>query len=147
MYVTSGRVTGVAAKSSEQHEEIGKSRTKRDYQDCRKLYDWLTTRNPFRVPDKNLHSLSTGIVSIKNKDKVNAEEAEKVGQQIQNGLDNCFYSDAKIKRSEQVTTLESLQNTKATKDGVTMADPCKMFNRLITIASREDDLEPMFEYE
>jgi len=87
------------------------------------------------------------MVSIKNKDKVNAEEAEKVGQQIQNGLDNCFYSDAKIKRSEQVTTLESLQNTKATKDGVTMADPCKMFNRLITIASREDDLEPMFEYE
>ena len=46
-----------------------------------------------------------------------------------------------------MTTLESFQNTKATKDGVTMADPCKMFNRLITIASREDDLEPMFKYE
>lgn len=46
-----------------------------------------------------------------------------------------------------MTTLESLQNTKATKDGVTMADPYKMFNRLITIASREHDLEPMFGYE
>ena len=84
------QVTGVGAKLSEQHEEIGKSRTKRDYQDCRKLHDWLTTLNPFRVPDKNLHSLSTGIVSIKNKDKVNVEEVEKVGQQIQNGLDKFF---------------------------------------------------------
>ena len=91
--------------------------------------------------------MSTRIVYIKNKDKVNIEETEKVGQQIQNGLDNCFYSDAKIKRSKQVTALESLQNTKATKDAVTMADPCKMFNRLITIVLREDDLEPMFEYE
>ena len=38
---------GVAAKSSEQHEEIGKSWTKCNYQDCQKLYDWLTTCNPF----------------------------------------------------------------------------------------------------
>eukprot|EP00794_Sanderia_malayensis_P019665 gene19665-21612_t len=102
-------LTGAAAKSSEQHEEIGKSRTKQDYQDCLKFLNWLNSRNPFLVPDENLHSLSSGIMSIRGSDDVNCERAEDVGKLIQATLDNIAYNKASIKRKDQVKTLESLQ--------------------------------------
>ena len=76
------QLTGAAAKSSEQHEEIGKSRTKQDYQDCLKFFNWLTRRNPFLIPDGNLHSLSGGMVSIQGKDDVNCERAEDIGKKF-----------------------------------------------------------------
>ena len=51
-------------QSSEQHVELGTSRRRRDYRDCELFLDWLTTKNPFVVPDVNLFSLSNGLVSI-----------------------------------------------------------------------------------
>ena len=67
------QLSGISAKSREQHEEIGKSRTIQDYKDCQKFYEWLTDLNPFHIADENLYSLSTGIVSSKDKDHVNCE--------------------------------------------------------------------------
>ena len=74
------QLTGAAAKSSEQHEEIRKSRTKHDYQDCVKFLNWLTIRNPFLISDKNLHSLSSGMVSDQGKDDGNCERTEDIGK-------------------------------------------------------------------
>ena len=76
------QLTGAAAKSSEQHEEIGKSRTKQDYQDCLKFLNWLTIRHPFLIPDNNLHSLSRGMVSIQEKDDVNCEGPKILGKKF-----------------------------------------------------------------
>ena len=92
-----------------------------------------------------LYSLSTGIVSSKGKDHVNCEQAEEVGKTIQHELDNIL-SDT-FKRKEQITNLESLQNSKATKSKEEMVEPSIMLNPLITVATREDDLEPIFEFE
>ena len=52
-----------------------------------------------------------------------------------------------VKGKDHVTNLESLQSSKATKSKEEMAEPSIMFNRLITVAMREDDLEPIFEFE
>lgn len=141
------QLTGVSVKSSEQHEEIGNSRTIQDYKDCRTFYEWLIDRNPFYIPDENLHSMSTGVVSFKDKDSINCEQAEEVGKKIQEGLDNVFFDDATIKRKDHIRNLESLQHTKAMGSKNKMADASIMFNRLITVATREDDLEPIFEFE
>ena len=73
------QLTVATAKSGKQHEEIGKSRTNKDYQDCLKSLNWLTIRNPFLIPDENLHSLSSGMVSIQGEDGVNCERAEDFG--------------------------------------------------------------------
>ena len=92
--------------------------------------------------------MSTGIVSSKGKDHVNCEQAEEVGKTIQHGLDNILFDMAKVKRKDQITNLESLQNSMATKSKEGMAEPSIMFNWLITVAAmREDDLEPIFEFE
>ena len=132
------QLPGVSAKTSEKHDKIGKSRTIQDYKDCQRFYEWLTDRNPFHNADENLYSLSTGIVSSKDKDHANCEQAEEVGKTIQHGLDILFDT-ATIKEKDQITNLESLQDSKATKSKEEMAEPSVMFNRLITVATREDD--------
>ena len=58
-----------------------------------------------------------------------------------------LFDTATIKGKDQITNLESLQNSKATKSKEEMAEPSVMFNRLITVATREDDLQPIFEFE
>ena len=141
------KLTNVSAKCSEQHEEIGKSRTSQDYRDCQKFLEWLNERNPFHVPDQDLYSLATGLVSSNGTDNVNCELAEEVGKEIQSELDNLTYEAATIRRKNQITNLESFQSKKNTKHQKEMADPSMMFHRLITIASREEDLDPIFEYE
>ena len=75
------QLSGLLPKSSEQYEEIGKSRTIQDYKDCPKFYEWLADQNPFHNTDENLYSLSIGIVSSKDKDHVNCEQDE-VGKAI-----------------------------------------------------------------
>ena len=141
------QLTGVSSKSSEQHEEIGKSRRNKDFQDCKKFLDWLNTRNPFCIPDENLYSLSTCIISSTDKDNVNCEKAEEVGKQIQTGLDNVFFHDAKIKRKDQLINLHALQQSKSIGNKEETTNPTLMFNRLITVAAHEEDLEPFFEFE
>ena len=67
------------------------------------------------MADENIYSLSTGIVSSKDKDHVNCKEAKEVSQTIQHRLDKILFDTAAIKRKDQTTNLESLQNAKATK--------------------------------
>ena len=142
------QLTGAAAKSSEQHEEIGKSRTKQDYQDCLKFLNWLAIRNAFLIPDENLHSLSSGMVSIQGKDDVNCERAEDIGKKIQAALDNTAYNNASIKRKDQIKTLKFLQHDKTvSKTGGAAFHSHATFNRMITVAVREDNIEEFFHYD
>ena len=60
---------------------------------------------------------------------------------------NILFDTATIKRKDQIANLESLHNSKATKTKEGIAEPSIMFNRLITAATREDDLEPIVEFE
>ena len=75
------QLTGAASRSSEQHQDLGKSRTKQDYHDCAKFIDWLSLRTPFLIPDRNLHSLSTGLIFTDN-EEVDCGQTEDVGRNI-----------------------------------------------------------------
>ena len=64
----------------------------------------MTDRNPFHNADENLYSLSTGIVSSKDKDHINCEQAEEVGKAIQHGLENILFHTATIKKRTRSQT-------------------------------------------
>ena len=102
------QLTGVQVESSEQHADMSNSQRQHDYKDCKRFVDWLTTRNPFNISDKDLHSISNGLVSIEGKDDVNCEKAEEVSFSIQKSLDNLSLASATIKRNDQIKTLELL---------------------------------------
>ncbi len=50
--------------TSEQHVELGTSRSTRDYEDLTKIQDWFDQHEPFNLNDLNLHSLSSGLLEM-----------------------------------------------------------------------------------
>jgi len=100
-------LTGLQHKNSEQHIELGVSGVKRDNDDPKKIQNWLQIHNPFYKNETALKSLSTGLIG--NGMDVNCDEAEKVGQSIQEKLDVVCVEDATVKRKDRVTTLAMLR--------------------------------------
>ena len=92
------KLSGVSTGSRDKKIDIGTTRRKRDMNDCQKFYNWFEIRNPFNMKDGNLYTLSTGIVSVHGKDKVNCEEAEEIGGRVQESLNDIKFSETKIKR-------------------------------------------------
>ena len=77
------KLAGIVTKSSEQYTNLRVSRRKQNKEHGLKFTAWLQERNPFGFEEENLHSLSTGIISITSKDSINCEDAEELGLKIQ----------------------------------------------------------------
>jgi hypothetical protein len=140
-------LSGLTVVSSEQHIEMGVSRRARDFDDSEVFIQWFKKRNPFAYNDSNLHSLSTGLVSVSGKDEVNCEKAEQLGRKIQVSLDNLTIMEATIKRSDQLRPLDYLCNTVKVEKHSVYINPTVLFTRLAAIAQSEENVEQYFEYE
>ena len=143
------KLSGVYTGSSDQNIDMGMNRRGKDSDDCQKFFDWIEVRNPFNMIDDNLHSLSTGVVSVKGKDKVNCDDAENIGAIIQKKLDDTTFTEAKIKKKDLLVPLDSLTNSPLdadSKDAVSV-NPTLLFTRLAAIAEREENVEQYFDYE
>ena len=140
-------LTGIVTKSSEQHTDFRASRRKRDKKHGLKFTAWLQERNPFGFEDENLHSLSTGIISMTSKDSVNCEDAKELGLKIKKELDNVSLSAATIKRKNQIKPLASLLNTVKVDEVQVYVSTTVLFTRLAAIAKREENEEKYFDYE
>ena len=92
-----------------------------------------------------MKSLSTGIC---NDGTINCDDSEHIGKTIQEGIDDLPLHEIKMKRSLTANTIESLYNSvKITQKKKIIIKPTSLFNRLIAIAQRENDLEQFFHYE
>ena len=87
------QLSGVKVGSADQNIDMGMNHRNKDQDDCQKFYEWIEVRNPFNMVDNNLHSLSTGCISVKGKDRVNCEEAESIGESIQKKLDGTLFTE------------------------------------------------------
>ena len=64
--------------TSDQHEELGKSRIQRDFKNFQKdISNWFGSNNPFDIKRINLQSLSSGFVADESINCDNAEEKSK----------------------------------------------------------------------
>ena len=139
-------ITNLKHKTSEQHIELGISRSKRDLEDLSNIQEWLNVHEPFNLNEPRLRSLSFGL-SAAGGDGVNCDKTEQVGAQIQKKLDNVSITQATIKRSEQVRSLDHLYpGIKVDKKKVNI-NPTILFSRLIAIVQREEDMAPYVDYE
>ena len=134
-------LTGIVTKSSEQHTDFHASRRKRDKKHGLKFTAWLQETNPFGFEDENLHSLSTGIISMTSKDSVNCEDAKELGLKIKKELDNVSLSAATIKRKNQIKPLASLLNTVKVDEVQVYVSTTVLFTRLAATAKREENEE------
>ena len=143
------KLSGVHTGSSNQNIDMGINRRNKDNDDCQKFFEWIEVRNPFNMVDNNLHSLSTGCVSIKGNDRVNCDDAECIGASVQKKLDDTLFTEAKIKKKDLIISLDTLTNSPLdadTKDAVSV-NPTLLFTRLAAIAEREENVEQYFDYE
>ena len=140
-------LTGVKVQSSDQHQEMGFSRIKTDFKDSLKFFCWLEKRNPFVLEDAHLHSLSSGVIAVNGQDNVNCDEAEVVGEMIQRSLDGKSFTNASIKRKDEVKSLAAIVNSVNVDDETIAVDSTSLFTRLAAVAQREEDVEKYFEYE
>ena len=91
----------------------------------------MASHDPFDIGSEKLRSLDSGLIAG---DDVNCDEAEMIGSQIQQSLDNLSWKNATVKRSLKAITLASL-------------DPLVLFSRLIILMHRYRDISCFFDYE
>ena len=140
-------LTGTKHQSSYQHLELYESRVKRDNTDLKKLLQWFYQHEPFDVNEPNLKCIANGLVASHDDNKVNCDETESVGHAIQVKLDGVCIADAKIKRSQQIVTLDSLRNVVKIDKSPVQINPMLLFNRLIVLVDREENMGEKFAYE
>ena len=139
-------LTDLKHMTSEQHIELGLSRSKRDFQDLSKIQEWFDQHEPFDLNEPRLRSLSSGLTAT-NGDGINCDQTEIVGAKIQKTLDNVTVLEASIRRNEQIQSLDHLYpGLKVDKQKVHI-NPTLLFSRLIAIVQREEDMVPYFNYE
>ncbi|XP_066924439.1 uncharacterized protein [Clytia hemisphaerica] len=143
------QLSGIQTVASDQNIEMGKNRRSKDSEDCQKFFEWIEVRNPFNMVDDNLHSLSTGCISIKGKEKVNCDDAENVGKKIQSQLDDVVFTEAKFLKKDLLVPLDHLTNEPLDVDSkdLVSVNPTLLFTRLAAIAEREENVEQFFDYE
>ena len=105
------------------------------------MKNWFIEHNPFDENTVQLRSLSTGLTA---KDEVNCDQAIDIGLTLHRSLDNSHVSEAKIKRASQTRTIASCYTNIKVSGNVIDVDPSKLFNRLLAMAQREDDLSKVF---
>ena len=139
-------MTNVKHKTSEQHIELGTSRSNRDFADLHNIQEWFNQHEPFDLNEPRLRSLSSGLTSSDG-DDVNCHKTEEVGAHIQKKLDNMNVVEASIKRSDQVRSLDHLYAGIQVDKQKVHIHPNHLFYRLIAIVQREEDMAPYFGYE
>ena len=138
---------GSSVKRSEQHIDLGPSRLTQDHTDWKSFKDWLTARNPFTFEDSNLHSLSTGFISIAGEDEINCDDSERIGANIQAGMGVKSFTEVRFKRNDQVKPLDWHQNTVTINEVKVYINSTALFTRLDAVAKREENEESYFYYE
>ena len=65
---------------------------------------WIENHNPFDDNEPLLRSIATGLMATEG-NGINRDEAEKIGQAVQDQLDGISITEATIKMKDQIKTL------------------------------------------
>ena len=96
-------LTGVNYNTSEHHKDTSKSRQQRDTEDTYKLIETFKDCDPFGSEPSLLNTIS-GIVAH---DKVNVDQAKRVGQSIVESMVGQKITEFSFRRKNQAVTLGS----------------------------------------
>ena len=107
---------------------------------------WIENHNPFDDNEPLLRSIATGLKATEG-DGINRDEAEKIGQAIQDQLDGISITEATIKKKDQIKTLELLKMGVEINKEKIHVDPMLLFSRLLALIEREEEIREYFRFE
>ena len=84
-----------------------------------------------------LLSVSTGLTASDD-DKINCDNVENVGIQIQKKLDGVCFEEILMKRNDQIRSLASLQDCLKVDNQKVQINPLVLFGHLTTLAQRQN---------
>jgi len=110
-----------------------------------RLLAFYRSNNPFDVAYGELHSLYSGVIAS-DEDKVSCDQAKSVGRCIMERMDNEIVINVVLKKADRAKTLSQVSKM-VVADKHLKVDSNLLFSRLIIIAQRCDDIEPIFCHE
>ena len=137
-------LTGQIHETSEQHVKRRESHIKRDLMNLATLKDRFEDHSPFTYLTE-LISIANGVTDSEES-QVKCDEAEQIGANIQQSLDNVEIKINKIKRSEKVQTMATLQNAVKIEHEEVPIDPMTLFSCLVVLVMRENDIPLYYFY-
>ena len=146
VHAAMGMATNQHHTTSQQHIERGGARQVRDAKDLKVIIEQLRQFNPFICQDSRLRCIFTGAVADKS-DGIDCDDAEKIGMKIQQDLDNLAVNKSVVKRSKQVKSLAVLRPGVEVNNETIHVNPTALFQRLIMLIERSEDMTNYFEYE
>ena len=137
-------LSGAKYSTNEQNKETGKSRQRLDMKDTHTLLFTMSERNPF-AESTSLRNIMTGVNATGDVDVCRAKE---IGQKIMDSMSGIPVAQYTVKRSDQVTTLQSKSSVRV--DGHPIhVDPELLFQSLIVASNANaiDDRKSIFRFE
>ena len=135
-------LSGAKYSTNEQNKETGKSRQRRDMKDTHTLLLKMSERNPF-AETTSLRNIMTGVNATGDVDVCRAKE---IGQKIMDSVTGIPVAQYTVKRSDQVTTLQSKSSVRVAGRPIHV-DPELLFQRLIVASNAIDDRRAIFRFE
>ena len=136
------KLTGVSYQTSEQHRDVSTARQARDVCDTRALINYFIDTNPFAQND-SLFNIANGMTAQKG---VNVEISRIIGERILASMIGKTVEEFYFRKADQAVTLGS-RSTAKVKGEPAKVDPQLIFQRLVVIGERGDDLPSLFKYE
>ena len=106
------------------------------------LLSFLRDRNPFN-DDPTLRNIITGVTA---ENKINAENAKRIGTTIINAMVGKCVIEHSFKKKDQIITMASNNAIKVNQE-IILIDPQVLFQRLITVGMTSEQLPEIFQYE
>jgi len=82
-YIRWTTLTGLNHHTSNQHIDLGTSRSNRDFHDLNSIQQWFDQHEPFDLTEHRLQSLSSGLITTAD-DCISCHKVEEIGGKIQN---------------------------------------------------------------
>ena len=137
------KLTGVSFETSDQHKDMSESRQARDIKDTIALISYLIDRDSFTQNTDSLLSIATDMTA---QEGVNAEKARYIGESIMTSMIGQSVDDFVFRKAAQAVPLCAKTVVKVHGETVTV-DPQLIFQRLVTVGIRTEDVQSLFAYE
>ena len=139
---TMQKFSGVSHETSDQHKDVSAARQPRDISDTVYLIDYLNERDRF-VQNDSLFNIANGMTAH---ERVNVEKAREIGVNIVESMAGKSTDEFTFRKANQAVTLGSRSSMKIKGEHVNI-DPQLLYQRLLTVRERCDDVTSLFQCE
>lgn len=136
------KFSGVSYETSDQHKDISKVRQARDVKDTLDLISYLKERDPFKE-NTSLHNIANGMAA---QDGVNVDQTKEIGDKILVSMAGKSVEEFTFRKADEAMTLASRSTVKVRGESV-VVDPQLVFQRLVIVGERCEDLSTLFKFE